>query len=172
MALEIENIIERLKSKRPVFHSEADFQHSLAWEIQLTYPTASVRLEKPFPLKADNVRSSYLDIFITNEDIKYAIELKYKTRGLEVDVFGEEFCLRDHRAHPHNRIHFGNDVCRLERMMELKQTNYAYALILTNECLYWLTPILQDSKYDLNWFEYSKLDDTNGGQFKYLLLEI
>jgi len=172
MAFELETIIEKLKEKRPVFHPEADFQHSLAWEIQKTYPSASVRLEKPFPLEADNVHNSYLDIFITHENKKYAIELKYKTCGLDVGVAGEDFHLRNHGAHRDNRIHFASDIYRLKRMKESKQANYAYALMLTNECLYWLTPILANSQSDFHWLEYSKLDDSKRGQFRYLLLEI
>jgi hypothetical protein len=172
MAFEIENIIEKLKEKRPIFHSEADFQHSLAWEIQLAHPTASLRLEKPFPLQSDNIRNSYLDIFMADNGSTYAIELKYKTCGLDIDIFGEDFHLRSHGAHRDNRLHFATDVHRLERMKESKQANYAYALMLTNECLYWLTPIIADSQHDLHWREYSKLNDDKRGQFKYLLLEI
>ena len=38
--------LAKLAKKRPVFHSEADFQHALAWELQLDDPTAGIRLEK------------------------------------------------------------------------------------------------------------------------------
>ncbi len=172
MAFEIETIIERLKKKRPIFHSEADFQYSLAWEIQLVHPTINIRLEKPFPLENDNIRNSYIDIFITDDNKKYAIELKYKTCGLVVDVADEDFHLRSHGAHRDNRVHFANDVHRLKRMKESKQTDYAYALMLTNECLYWQTPILTDLEQDIHWCEYSKLNDNKRGQFRYLLLEI
>ena len=35
---------------RPVFHSEADFQHALAWCIHEAIPDGGCRLEfKPFP---------------------------------------------------------------------------------------------------------------------------
>ena len=37
--------METLKHRRPIFHSEADFQFALAWEIQSAYPRAQVRLE-------------------------------------------------------------------------------------------------------------------------------
>ena len=32
-----------LAARRPVFHSERDFRHALAWQIQLNYPRASRR---------------------------------------------------------------------------------------------------------------------------------
>lgn len=38
-------VIELLRQKRPIFHSEADFQFALAWEIQRLYTSTVVRLE-------------------------------------------------------------------------------------------------------------------------------
>jgi hypothetical protein len=39
--------VESLRDKRPVFYNEADFQHALAWELQLADPAADLRLEIP-----------------------------------------------------------------------------------------------------------------------------
>jgi hypothetical protein len=41
----VNGAMNRLALRRPVFHSEADFQHGLAWQIQLDHPDARVRLE-------------------------------------------------------------------------------------------------------------------------------
>jgi hypothetical protein len=38
--------LDRLAQRRPIFHSEADLQLALAWELQTSYPDAAVRLEK------------------------------------------------------------------------------------------------------------------------------
>jgi hypothetical protein len=38
-------ILGALALKRPIFHSEADFQHAVAWEIHSRRPELSVRLE-------------------------------------------------------------------------------------------------------------------------------
>lgn len=43
--IDIATAISSLGRKRPIFHSEADLQHALAWEIHLALPDAAVRLE-------------------------------------------------------------------------------------------------------------------------------
>lgn len=37
--------MHRLSLWRPIFHSEADFQFSLAWIIKEIYPNCEIRLE-------------------------------------------------------------------------------------------------------------------------------
>ena len=49
--------MDSLAAKRPIFHSEADFQHALAWEVQLAHPNAGIRLEKRVAVRP-NVASS------------------------------------------------------------------------------------------------------------------
>jgi hypothetical protein len=60
--LDIEAILSRLAHKRPVFHSEADFKHSLAWEIQQRFPESPVRLEYKPKYVGKRV---YLDVWVT-----------------------------------------------------------------------------------------------------------
>ena len=43
--MDIINSLKLLSDSRKVFHSEADFQFALAWEIQKLYPDAKIRLE-------------------------------------------------------------------------------------------------------------------------------
>ena len=43
--LDIHGLMSKLRKRRPIFHSEADFQHALAWEIHLANPSHQVRLE-------------------------------------------------------------------------------------------------------------------------------
>jgi hypothetical protein len=40
---ELEGVMRDVAAARPVFHSEADFQHALAWELQLRYPQAQIQ---------------------------------------------------------------------------------------------------------------------------------
>ncbi len=47
----ISEILSSLAQYRPVFHSEADFQHTFAWEIHRWSPGASVRLKSPVPIE-------------------------------------------------------------------------------------------------------------------------
>jgi hypothetical protein len=46
--LDVQELMIRLGEEHPVFHSEADFQHALAWQLHLQFPTARLGLEKVF----------------------------------------------------------------------------------------------------------------------------
>jgi hypothetical protein len=60
-----------LAKSRPIFHSEADFQQSLGWEIRRQHPEALVRAEvRPR-------RRIRLVLMITLDGERTAIELKY-----------------------------------------------------------------------------------------------
>ena len=48
MQIDIPKIMNELSKLRPIFHSEADFQHALAWEVHRCFPEAAIRLELPF----------------------------------------------------------------------------------------------------------------------------
>lgn len=41
----LSDLMRRLALRRPVFHSEADFQHDFAWEAHSMDPNLRVRLE-------------------------------------------------------------------------------------------------------------------------------
>lgn len=87
--IDIVKVLESLAIKRPLFHSEADFQHALAWEIHQQLPDHSIRLELKPPHINDRF---YIDLWVANKESAFvAIELKYKTRKLETDVAGEIF---------------------------------------------------------------------------------
>ena len=47
MDLSVSAVLTALAKQRPIFHSEADFQHAIAWEMHKHLPRASVRLERP-----------------------------------------------------------------------------------------------------------------------------
>ena len=97
-----------LAGSRPVFHSEADFQHAFAWELHGAYPSAAVRLEtRP----RQGVR---LDPLATIDGLRIAIEFKYLLRRLVVDIGGETFDLPNHGAQDISRYDVIKDVVRLE----------------------------------------------------------
>ena len=83
---EIEAAMVTLAKRRPVFHSEADFQHELAWTIRERHPDAGIRLEYPLPL--DGPRR-VIDIWLT--DGPTAIELKYWKGGEALDLARYDF---------------------------------------------------------------------------------
>jgi len=126
----------QLASKRPVFHSEADFQHALAWQIHHEWPECSMRLEFKPPNSKERV---YLDIWAADKETVLAIELKYKTRGLEVAIGGESFHLLDQSAQDLARYDFLKDLQRLERVLSTNKV-IAYAVFLTNDSAYWKDP--------------------------------
>ncbi len=132
--IRIENIISELQKKRPVFHSEADFQHALAWEIQCHYPMAAVRLEiHPGRIGL----REYVDIWVKYENTVYAIELKYKTSKIDLVYGDEEFHLLNQAAQDIGRYDFIKDIVRLERFVGSNPGTIGYALILTNDNTYW-----------------------------------
>ena len=72
--------LSRLRSRRKVLHSEADFQFALAWELQLQYPDAVIRLEYPPP----HDPTKYVDILVRLGDDVYPIELNNLAIGLAI----------------------------------------------------------------------------------------
>ena len=137
LPLDIHHLMEGLSQSRPIFHSEADFQHALAWKIHEIMPDSQIRLEYPFRHDGNPM---YLDIWLPTERI--AIELKYLTRRLEQDYEGERFALRDQSAHDVRRYDFLKDVQRLESVVEHAEqpTRGGVAVLLTNDSAYSKSP--------------------------------
>ena len=123
-----------LALRRSVFHSEADFQHALAWELQLANPEIDIRLEYRPPWLD---RRNYLDIWITEGDTATAVELKYKTQRIDIRLGGEQFDLQYHAAQDVGRYDFVKDIERLERVVASGRQMVGYAIILTNDPTYW-----------------------------------
>ena len=72
--LDLPAALSALAKERPVFHSEADFQHALAWVIRERHPAIKVRLE--YPVTLDGKRG-HVDIWLRDADWERALELKY-----------------------------------------------------------------------------------------------
>lgn len=122
-----------LSQQRPIFHSEADFQHALAWLIHLHQPDARIRLEyRPLPHEP-----LYLDLWVQDDQHALAIELKYPTRRLSVEHAGEQFSLRNQAAQDLTRYDFVKDIRRLERIVLARPGVTGYAILLTNDSSYW-----------------------------------
>ncbi len=52
------DLLDKLRLHRPVFHSEKDFQHSLAWLIHQQDPDAQIRLETPLTVQGPSLATS------------------------------------------------------------------------------------------------------------------
>ena len=139
--LDIAGLLTGLAENRKVFHSEADFQHALAWHIHQLMPASQIRLEFPMPIEH---RKMYVDIWLPVE--KIAIELKYMTRKSELEDNEESFALRNQGAQNQRRYDFLWDIHRLELMRSMPEFCEAgHAVLLTNDPLYWNPPRRQDT---------------------------
>lgn len=146
--LNIGAVLKSLSEKRPIFHSEADFQHSLAWEIREHYPDSKIRLETK--VHGANTKV-YLDILVVNHGIKYAIELKYKTLSYDAVVDGEEFSLNNQGAQDIGRYDVLKDIQRLEEMLAAKVADKGFLIFLTNDKSYFSNPNGNKKTVDQNF---------------------
>ena len=112
--MDIDAVLTQLKNKRPIFHSEADFQFALAWELQQQYPNASLRLEYAPP----GDPTKHIDILVRLGNDVYPIELKYKKAKFRAVVNGEQYSLTDHSAQDLGKYDFVKDICRIEAFRE------------------------------------------------------
>lgn len=135
--LPVSDGLTALANQRPVFHSEADFQHAVAWEIHKCLPRASVRLERPVAGPHLNKRR-YVDIWIEQDGHVLAIELKYKTKALQVLIENEQYALRSQTAQVLGRYDFIKDIGRVESIVADRAPRASgYAILLTNDASYW-----------------------------------
>jgi len=136
--MNIKNILTASLEKRCIFHSEADFQHHLAWLIHESSKAAKIRLEYPLS-RDDSTRWEYCDILL-NAPRRIGIELKYKTKLASINVGEERFELKNQAAQDIGRYDFLKDVLRLEKWCAEGTISSGYAIILTNDHTYWTPP--------------------------------
>lgn len=132
--LDVVGLMTDLAADRPVFHSEADFQHALAWRIQVARPDATIRLEVP----AFDSSRNRLDLRVGLPKGSIAIELKYwQARLTWKGADGEMFRLIDQSARDMHRAAFTKDVMRIELLVMQDPTVEGWVVALTNEPAYW-----------------------------------
>lgn len=130
----VDEALVELARTRPLFHSEADFQHALAWMIRERLADWSVRLEYPIPW--DGPRA-YADIWLRGPSGSVAIELKYWKRSLIAQIGDEPYALRNQAAQDISRYDFARDLQRLERIVASGLTHEGHIIALTNDQGYW-----------------------------------
>lgn len=126
--------LQDLASRRPLFHSEADFQHALAWEFQQQLTTARIRLE--MPVQSVHGRGA-LDIFVHDNPENIGFELKYFKSALIHEHEGETFRLPTTSANDIARYDVCKDIRRLEHLTATGQIDRGYVIVLTNDPQYW-----------------------------------
>ena len=138
MKPDIPEILKALARKRPVFHSETDFQHALAWQIHEMHPNLHPRLEYPFERPT---RKACDIVLFRGGKMVMAIELKYPCRNLNYENKGEVFALKSAPADSgrHGTL---KDIERMEEFIEEIQesenrTLQAAVIALTNDPDLW-----------------------------------
>ncbi len=146
--LDIDMVLSKLKERRPVFVSEADFQLELAWTIKELYPSFKVRLE--YCPEFDT--QMHIDIFVITDKGCIPIELKYRTKQCSVKIEDEVFCLKNQSAKDLGCYHYLKDLMRIETIRD-KRNDFAegYAIMLTNDSSYFRAP----KKTNCNYYEFS-----------------
>lgn len=130
-------VMDHLRLKRKLFHSEADFQFALAWEIQTLYPDAEVRLE----YCPQNAPQMHLDVVVELSGKVYPIELKYKTLKISHSIGDEHYSLKSHGAQDIGKYDCLMDIQRLEQCRQLlPHFECGYVIWLTNDPSYWTSP--------------------------------
>lgn len=131
---DIETLMTKLKARRRAFHSEADFQHELAWEAKLGGIAHEARLERPYCTPNGRIA---VDLVLSARSERVGIELKYWTRKLTAQVDGEEFDLANQAGQPCSRYDLWSDVARLEFLVDRGDLAAAHAIAITNDHTYW-----------------------------------
>jgi hypothetical protein len=149
----IEQLMQRLADRRPIFYSEADFQHALAIELMKMDPDLQVRLEYPVDLEypLGRVARANLDILLRRGDKLFGLELKYLCRATNLTIGDERFQLRHQGAHDIRRYDVCKDIVRIEGFCRQFGATGG-CLILTNDPTYWSNrrrPDTFDAHFDL-----------------------
>lgn len=133
----ISKIMRNLRKHRSIFHSEADFQHALAWQIHTDFPDCQIRLEYK-PISSVNMS---VDIWVWIGHIQIAIEVKYPAAKHIIkrqDLF-ETFHLDKGGPLDTARYGFLKDIQRLEQFAGRRDT-LRFAVLLTNQQRLWEVP--------------------------------
>lgn len=140
-SVDLQGVLEHLALSRPVFHSEADFQLALAWQVQTEAPHLRVRLEtRPTP-------HVHLDLAFEDPSTKRAtaVEVKYLTRLWEGTVGGERFALKNHGAQDIRAYDVVKDISRVEKFIADRPRVNGAVVVLSNDPSYWRAPKLNDT---------------------------
>lgn len=124
--VELDAVMDKLRLKRPIFHSEADFQHAFGQVLHELAPALRIRLE----VRQEN--AEHLDLLCFGSRGRTAVEFKYVSaswQGIDATT-GESFRLRSHAADDLARRNFVFDVERLERFCRVGGDGLA--IMLTN----------------------------------------
>lgn len=139
--LKLNDIMYDMAQNYGIFCSEADFQFCLAQKLKEYYPEFHFWLE--YPIKDIKDKKIYVDIFMTNQNEEYYIELKYKTKKLVYDAYKQDLkvekrTLENQGAQSIGALLYHQDIERLEKITDIsKKCCVGYAIFLTNDSIYY-----------------------------------
>jgi hypothetical protein len=132
--VDLARILGQLSRVRPLFHSEADFQHALAWQLQLAHPDLRIRLERR---PVAEVRQA-ADVWITDTaGDSLVLELKHLVRAVDATVAGERFVLANQAAHDISRYDVVKDLTRVEAWVGRGLAVRGAVIVVSNDPGYW-----------------------------------
>ncbi|WP_395736707.1 hypothetical protein [Prosthecobacter sp.] len=137
MKITIARAMASLSKHRPIFHSEADFQHALAWELRHIDSSLDIRLEVPLPLNSER---RYVDLIVRSGERVVYLELKYKTREARHHYKGELFELKNQGATDQGAYDILKDLCRIENFVGKTPNSEGFVIVVSNDSRYWAQP--------------------------------
>jgi hypothetical protein len=134
-APQLHNFLSNLSHRRPVFHSEADFQHELALEISRA--GLDVRLEVPLGIPCpDNQERERveIDLMVRSSGTSEwtAVELKYVKVASHFLHGNEVFELKETWGTNLSRFDCLADFQRVERIVQTRHACSGFSVFLTN----------------------------------------
>jgi len=146
-----EKILESLKllsQERPIFHSEDDFKFAFSNTLQKVLGEGcEIRLERPVDIEMvcrDGVIKPVkapIDVVLLYKNSMYPIELKYKTKALQIVYGEEEYNLAKQEARDKGRFSFRKDIYRLEYVVHANDNKkykevQGFFIVITNDEAY------------------------------------
>ena len=137
MTIDVPNVMAALAKQRKAFHSEADFQFSLAWIIKEQYPNCDIRLEFVPEFNCN----LHLDILVILDGKWIPIELKYTTKKCIKTINGEVYVLKEQGAKDQGCYNYLKDIMRIEEFRD-KSNKFieGYTIKITSEISYLKPP--------------------------------
>lgn len=153
--IDLHEHLESLSERRPVFHSESDFQLALGLDIARTLPELDLRLERP--VEEVEGRPTVDIWFRAGPGEVTVVELKYLTAKAELEADGETYRLAQ-RGQQGLRYAYLNDLNRVERIVEAGKADRGAAILLANEDRYWRELNTDSADQDFRLHEGRKLE--------------
>jgi hypothetical protein len=129
----VHSVLRELSNRRPIFHSEADFQHELA--LELNRCGWECRLEVPIAIKVKGEKAkAEVDLIARsqNGEKSTAIELKYVSEKLQTSCNRENFDLSKNWGVNLSRFDCLADWQRVASIVDSGYAQAGFAVFMTN----------------------------------------